>query len=103
MPITHSPWPTSSRMGRAVSVGSCALLAGGGACVGPRAVGGGGGPGEQAVQVQPVEVTLGLLHELEEVDRVAGRDQLTGGAQEADVQAADVAREVVVGGVAVER
>jgi hypothetical protein len=58
---------------------------------------------QQPVEIQPVEVAVGLLDELEEVHGVGRRHHLTRRAHEADVQAADVLREVVVGSVTVKR
>ena len=58
---------------------------------------------EQPLEVTPVEGSLDLLHELEELGRVGHRDQLSGVPHDADVEAAGVAREAVVGGMTVER
>src|SRR5215510_12798668 len=46
---------------------------------------------QEPVEVEPVEMPLGLLHELEEVDGVAGGHHLSASTDEPDVDAAHVA------------
>src|SRR5207247_9347929 len=58
---------------------------------------------EHPVEVQPVELPVRLLNELEELDRVARRDERARVTDEAGVEAPHVARKAVVGGVAIER
>ena len=57
---------------------------------------------EQAIEIQPVELAIGLLDQLEEVHGVGDRHHLTRRAHHADVEAADVPWEVVVGRVTVQ-
>ena len=107
--MTHSPWPTSSRIRRCVqrrlvALGRMRVGQESGRAPAARAGSSGWAAAvQQAVEIQPVEMPVGLLDELEELHGVGGRDELARRAHEADVEAADVAREVVVGGVAVER
>src|SRR5207247_6027040 len=56
---------------------------------------------EHPVEVQPVELPVRLLNELEELDRVARRDERARVTDEAGVEAPHVARKAVVGGVAI--
>src|SRR5207247_10641840 len=58
---------------------------------------------EHPVEVQPVELPVRLLNELEELDRVARRDERARVTDEAGVEAPHVARKGGVGGVAVGR
>ena len=73
-----------------------------GQCPGPRGVERIELVGQQPVEVEPVETPFGLLHELEEVLGVGGRHHLARAADEPDVDAPDVAGEIVVGVVTVE-
>src|SRR6266511_5100363 len=57
---------------------------------------------QQPIEVQPVQAPGGLLHELEELGRVDGGDEIAGVPHEPDVEAPGMAREAVVGRMAVQ-
>jgi hypothetical protein len=71
--------------------------------LGPLHVAGLDGAGEQPLEVEPIQGSLALLHELEELDGIRGRYQWPRLAHEADVETPHVPGKAVVGRVAIER